>query len=139
MSTTPSQERATRIAYNLLRLGVSRSGVERLMLEYPYALIEKQLAYLPFRKAKRPEAMIIQSIRNNYSAPKNFYAPPQTNAPTTKRPLDQSAECAPGQAASQAPGYGTPAPAHPPPPDDWLEPGDQDGDSPVQITDEADW
>lgn len=73
MSDKASQQRAFEIAYALMRLGVSKSGVERLMRDYTYDLIERQLKYLPFRKAKRPEAMIIESIRRNYTAPKDYF------------------------------------------------------------------
>lgn len=138
--TTPSQERATRIAYNLMRLGVSHQGVQRLLNEYPYELVEKQLAYLPFRKARRPEAMIIQSIRRNYTAPKEFfYATHQTNPSSAHRPVDQGAERALGPHHAEDQGHGAPGTPGDPQTDLRLEPGGEDSDPPVQDPDEADW
>lgn len=87
-----TKNRAFEIAYALMRLGVSKSGVERLTSEYPYDLIEQQLKYLPFRKARRPEAMIIQSIRRNYSAPKDYFYAPNQAQPSQGNPLDEGAK-----------------------------------------------
>ncbi len=88
-----SKERATKIAYDLLKIGVSHAGVQELLVNYPYDAIERQLSFLPFRKAKRPEAFIMEAIRRNYSPPKEFYyAPPQTESPSTADTVDQSSE-----------------------------------------------
>ena len=87
-----SKTRAFEIAYALMRLGVSKSGVERLMREYPYDLIEQQLKYLPFRKANRPEAMIIESIRRNYSAPKDFFYASHQTEPQGDNSVDQGSQ-----------------------------------------------
>lgn len=88
-----SAEIATDLALDLLKLGVSSAAVQDLLAHYSYDLIERQLTYLPYRKAKRPEALIIEAIRHNYSAPKEcFYAPPQTESPGTGRPMDQDPE-----------------------------------------------
>jgi hypothetical protein len=88
-----SQERATEIALQLLRLGVSKAGVEGLMRDYPYDEIERQLNYLPYRKAKRPDAFIVEAVRRNYSAPKElFHAKNSAHAPRTKSAVDQDAQ-----------------------------------------------
>ena len=66
-------ERLTRLAMELLVLGVSRPGVERLLSHHDLDEVERQLAYLPYRHAKRPEAFIVEAVRNKYSPPKEFY------------------------------------------------------------------
>lgn len=84
-----SKERATKIAYDLLKLGVSNTGVQELLVNYPYDQIERQIQFLPFRKAKRPEAFIIEAVRRNYSPPKEFfYAKNQVESSTSEHPLD---------------------------------------------------
>jgi len=86
--TEDEQTRAVNIALDLLKLGVSSSGVDEL-LSFPHDLVEQQLEWLPFRKAKRPEALIIQAVRRNYSPPKElYYAPPQTPSSHRSHPLD---------------------------------------------------
>ena len=88
-----SKERAVQIAVRLLKLGVSNSGVQELLVNYPYDLIERQLDFLPHRKAKRPEALIMEAIRRNYSPPKEFlYAKDQIESATTERSMDQGSE-----------------------------------------------
>jgi hypothetical protein len=78
--TIPLQEpdpRRVDVALDLLKLGVSNTRVTEL-LTFDLDVIERQLSYLPYRKAKRPEAFIIEAIRNDYSPPKEcFYAPPE--------------------------------------------------------------
>lgn len=64
---------AVQIAVQLQKLGVSNAGVIELLSKYPHETIIKQLEYLPHRKARRPEAFIIQAVRNNYSPPKEYY------------------------------------------------------------------
>lgn len=134
-----SQDRAFAIAYALMRLGVSKSGVDRIMREYSYDLIEKQLAYLPFRKAKRPEAMIIESIRRNYSTPKDyFYASHQTE-PEGNNPLDQGSQLSARHLASDSQGYGAEAAPDLASPNRGLEPGGPSRDLAVPNAHEADW
>lgn len=88
-----SKERATQIALSLMRLGVSKAGIAELFKNHSYEDIEKQLMYLPFRKAKRPEAFIMEAIRHNYSAPKEFFHAENPTDPTTPgRALDQGSE-----------------------------------------------
>lgn len=64
--------RKVEIALDLMKLGVSNAGVAELLTHDP-DVVEAQLAYLPYRKAKRPEAFIIEAVRKNYSPPKEFY------------------------------------------------------------------
>lgn len=87
------QRRATNIAYQLLKLGVSSRGVQELMTGYAYDLIERQLGYLPYRRAKRPEAMIVDAIRNDYSPPKDYYrAKAQTQLPEVGVSVDEGSK-----------------------------------------------
>jgi len=88
-----SKERATQIAVSLLRLGVSKAGIAELFKNHSYEDIEKQLMYLPHRKAKRPEAFIMEAVRHNYSAPKEFFhAESQTDAAVTGSALDEGSQ-----------------------------------------------
>lgn len=136
--STESQERAFRIAYALMSLGVSHDGVDRLTRNYSYDLIELQLKYLPYRKAKRPEAMIIESIRRNYSAPKDyFYASHQTES-EVHNPVDQGSQLPARHLAPDASGYGTEAPSRLASADGWLEPGGPGRDLALPDADEAD-
>jgi hypothetical protein len=63
-------------AAQLMRLGVSRVVTTNL-LAHDIDVIERQLRYLPMRKARRPEAFIVEAIRHDYSAPN-----PHRNAST---------------------------------------------------------
>lgn len=94
MSLAPAapDPRKVAAALGLLRLGVSNARVNEL-LSYDIGVIERQLEWLPYRKAKRPEALIIDAIRNNYSPPKEvYYAPPQTQPAPAEGQLDDGAE-----------------------------------------------
>ncbi len=87
-----SRDRATHIAIDLMKLGVSNRGVEELLANFPYDLIERQLQYLPFRKARRPEAFIMDAVRQDYSPPKEFfYAKAKAQLPTAEERMDESA------------------------------------------------
>jgi hypothetical protein len=86
-----SQERPTRIAMELLKLGVSHSGIQELLVNYPYDVIERQISFMPYRKAKRPEAFIMEAVRRNYSPPKEiFYAKAKAKSPVSPDSLDKS-------------------------------------------------
>jgi hypothetical protein len=69
-------ERAIKLAIELQKLGVSQLGCTRLLVEHSFEEIERQLEYLPYRKASRPEALIVEAIRHNYSPPKEFFHAP---------------------------------------------------------------
>lgn len=80
------------LALRLLKLGVSNAGVVEL-LTYPVEVVERQLDYLPARKAKRPSAFIVDAIRNNYSTPNQHrHASHQSPESGPKARLDQNAE-----------------------------------------------
>lgn len=65
-------DRAVKLAGRLLELGISRDRVIEL-LSHPHDEIENQLDWLPFRKAKRPGAFLIDAVRHKYKPPKEFY------------------------------------------------------------------
>ena len=91
-----SKERATQIAVGLMRLCVSKAGIAELFKNHSYEDIEKQLMYLPYRKAKRPEAFIMEAVRHNYSAPKEFFhANTETHSSTPGGAVDEGAELLP--------------------------------------------
>lgn len=121
-----NQDKAVEIAIELQKLGVSQAGVTELLSGYPFDQIERQLAYLPYRKAKRPEAFIIEAVRNNYSPPKEFfYAQTAAQTKPLSNPLDQNPEPALRQAPSEPQGHGAEAPSSLDPSELRLEPGEQ--------------
>jgi hypothetical protein len=116
--------RAVKIAMRLLQLGVSGTGVTELLSQYPYDDIERQLDYLPHRKAKRPEAFIIEAVRNDYSPPNpRAHASSQTPPPRSSRRLDQNPQFSPGPADAELEGHGTPGAVDCSAADHRLEPG----------------
>ena len=68
-----NQERATKLAGELYKLGLSQAGVVDLLSNHSLDAIEEQLFYLPHRKATRPGALLVDAVRNHYSPPKEFY------------------------------------------------------------------
>lgn len=119
-----SQEKATELAVALMRLGVSNRGLSELLNHYPYDVIELQLKYLPFRKAKRPEAFIIEAVRRNYSAPKEFFhASNQAHPSRSSSAVDQAAKRPARPTPPQAQGHRTSGPTRPHSPNARLEPG----------------
>lgn len=117
-----SDERATNVALHLMRLGVSKTGVYDLLAHYPVEVIERQLAYLPYRKAKRPEAFIIDAVRGDYSTPHHFHYA-QTQPPgSPPNPMDEDAEHPRGPTTAGVERHRTQGAVGAPPPDDRLEP-----------------
>lgn len=53
----------------LLRIGVTRQVAEQLAREYPEDIIEMQIKALPHRKTEDPAAVLITSIKDNWSLP----------------------------------------------------------------------
>lgn len=117
-----TSDRQILLAVRLQELGVSQAGVVELLSQYPLDLVEQQLEWLPMRKAKRPEAFIIEAVRNNYSPPKEaFHAQTEKPAPQPEALMDKAPELSAGQAAPQPQGYraeGAPGNSSP---DGWLE------------------
>jgi len=133
-----SFEEATQLAMELLKLGVSKKGVEELLNHYPYEEIRRQLDFLPLRKATRPEAFIVEAIRHSYSPPKeHFYAPSETDSAGSTHPVDQSSEPVTGPDVAGPQGHGTPSPLGAPAPDGEATPW-RDGLLAVPDADEAD-
>jgi len=88
-----SKERMSRLAMELFKLGVSHTGVQELLSLHELDEVERQIAYLPYRKAKRPEAFIIEAVRQRYSPPKEFYyANDSSQLSDPEEPLDQDTE-----------------------------------------------
>lgn len=53
----------------LLRLGVRRSQILELVENYALELIEQQLEWLPYRRARKPSSLIVAAIKENYDEP----------------------------------------------------------------------
>lgn len=118
------EDPAVQLAVELQTLGVSQAGVVELLSKYPHEAIRKQLDWLPHRKAKRPEAFIIQAVRQNYSPPKEVYhAKTAPDAAQTIQPLDEGSELPPGRTPANIEGHRTPYPPHAHPADGGVEPG----------------
>ena len=119
-----NQDRLTLASMRLQRLGVSQAGTVELISQYPIEAIEAQLDWLPYRKAKRPGAFIVEAIRNSYSPPKElFYAPTQKPACNPDSLLDQGAQPAAGPAPAEPQGHRTQGPSRDPARDFRLEQG----------------
>ena len=117
-------DRNVNIAMQLMKLGVSNVGVVDLMTYYPPEIIERQLEFLPFRKAKRPEAFIVEAVRNNYSPPKEFYyAKAEIESSAVRDELDQNPELPPGQTDAEPEGHGAESAPRARSADDRLAPG----------------
>lgn len=87
-----SQAESFALARRLAEAGVSHAGIIDLLMHHPKDVISRQLDYLPFRKAKRPGAFLLEAVRHNYSAPKEFfYANPHLATDQAPSSLDQSA------------------------------------------------
>jgi len=88
-----TDDRAVRAATELMRLGVSRAGIVDLLAHHPIETIERQLRHLPLRKAKRPEAFIVEAIRHDYSAPNpRRHAKDEIRAARPADELDEGAQ-----------------------------------------------
>lgn len=101
-----NQEKLNQIALELMRLGISQAGVADLMATSPLEEIERQLLFLPHRKAKRPGAFLIDAVRNHYSPPKEFYAPTQAHPSTSRNPVDEDPAGAHRPPDAQTQGHG---------------------------------
>lgn len=100
-------EKKIELAKRLHLVGVSKEGVIELLWKFPLERIEAQLEYLQYRKAKRPEAMIIESIRKDYTPPKEFYyARSQSELREAFESLDEGSESSAGSAAPNPEGHG---------------------------------
>lgn len=102
-------ERAVRLAARMMELGVSREGILE-MFAFPLDQVEAQINWLPYRKAKRPGAFLIEAVRRNYSPPPAYYAHLQTRKPPLREPLDQGAEPGPGRTDARPPRHGAQGP-----------------------------
>ncbi len=117
-----SRDRRIEAAKVMLQLGISQAAVVRLLTNYELEVLERQIYYLPYRKAKRPGAFLIEAVRFDYSAPKDlFHAKVQTE-PEDEQQLDKSAERLVGRVASDLKRHRAEAPANPASPDRGLEP-----------------
>lgn len=107
-------DRKTELAVQLYRLGVSRDGVIDLLTQYTEEEIQRQLDYLPHRKAKRKEAFIVEAIRKGYSPPKEFYyAQTQADLAPAFDAVDEGAELPLGSPDGRPSGHGTENAPHP--------------------------
>lgn len=117
------------IARRLRELGVSRKAILDIISLYSWDLVQQQLDWLPYRKARRPEAFIVDAIRYNYSAPKEiYYASHKASHSQPPEQLDQDSESSIGQPSPETEGYGTSDIARPESPHHGLEPGGSDLD-----------
>lgn len=65
---TPAQE-VEDVKRRLTALGVSADQVTRLLMTHDTAKIDRQLDWLPYRKAKKPAALIVVAIDRDFDAP----------------------------------------------------------------------
>jgi len=105
-----SYERATTVAIQLMKLGVSQAGVAELLGRNSLEVIEAQLSYLPYRKARRPEAFIIEAVRNNFSPPRELYAKTHAQNAAARNPLDEGSQHPDRPVDADLEGYGAETP-----------------------------
>jgi len=67
-----NKERMVRLARCLLAVGVAGLQVEQLLANFDLDLIERQLRWLPARKARKRASIIVASIQNDYEEPANY-------------------------------------------------------------------
>jgi len=134
-----SEERYLKAALGLQKLGVSQSGSLQLMNQYPLETIERQLFFLPMRKAKRPSAFIVDAIRFDYSPPKEFYAKTKTQPSEDSCVLDQDAELSPGFADADTQGHGIEGSPDDSASNDRMEQRERSGDPAVPGADQENW
>ena len=104
-----SLDRKTRLAVELYKLGVSKDGVVELLSQYSEDEIEQQLIYLPYRKAKRQEAFIVDAIRKSYSPPKEyFHAQTKADLAAAFDAVDQGSQRTLRQSDPTPQGHGAP-------------------------------
>lgn len=114
----------TQLALELQKLGVSQDGSLDILLKYPMDVIEAQLSYMPMRRAKRPEAFIVEAIRKNYSPPNNaYYAKAKAELAAAINAVDKSPQRPVRQVNPESEGYGTENSPDLDPEHEWLESG----------------
>jgi len=67
--TETDQERRVRLILALRKMGVSEQVCTDLLVGFSLDRIEQQIAWLPFRRAKRRSSMIVASIKGDYERP----------------------------------------------------------------------
>lgn len=114
---------AVELAKELHLLGISHVGIVEVMSQYPHERIRQQLAYLPYRRAKRPEAFLIEAVRNNYSPPKEYFHAQAEIRRSVSQPLvDKGSEHSARQIIANTEGHGAEGALGPDPLDSGLEP-----------------
>lgn len=134
-----SHERATTVAIQLMKLGVSQAGVAELLGRNSLEVIEAQLSYLPYRKARRPEAFIIEAVRNNFSPPKEHYAKIHPQTAAAGNSLDEASQHPDRSADADIEGYGAETPPSLDQADGGMGRPKSTGDDDLPEFDEADW
>lgn len=61
--------RVLKLRNELMSWGVSEIEAESLLTRYSANRIEQQLAWLPYRAARKPSALIVAAIKHNYEPP----------------------------------------------------------------------
>ncbi|MEI7576406.1 MAG: hypothetical protein WCK51_05895 [Armatimonadota bacterium] len=118
-----SHDPAVELAKELHLLGISHVGIVEVMSQYSHERIRQQLAYLPYRRAKRPEAFLIEAVRNNYSPPKEyFHAQAEIRRSASEQLVDQGSEHRARQTDANSERYGAEGAPGPDPLDGGLEP-----------------
>lgn len=128
---------AVELAKKLHLLGISHVGIVEVMSQYAHDRIRQQLAYLPYRRAKRPEAFLIEAVRNNYSPPKEYFHAQAEIRRSGSQPLvDQGSEHRPRQTDANPEGHGAEGAPGLDPLDGGLEPNWESRDLAIPSADE---
>ena len=60
------------LAQKLKKVGVSDKAIAEILRNYAKEIIQNQLLYLPYRQAKNPAGLLVQAIKGDWSAPKEY-------------------------------------------------------------------
>lgn len=135
-----SLDRQTELAVSLMRLGVSQEVVVDLLVQHPLDQIEAQLQYLPYRRAKRKEAFIVEAIRKNYSPPKEMHhAKAKADLAAAINALDKDSKRPSRSADAISEGHGAPPSPAPHQTDDGLATGQRDDHHDLPQFDQEVW
>lgn len=85
------QDRMVRLAIELRKLGISHEMTVELLSD-DLDIVEDQLAYLQFRKARRKGALLVEAIRKRFSPPKEFFHAKTPTQPASQSRMDEGSE-----------------------------------------------
>lgn len=84
-------EREADIKVALIKLGVRRSRIMEIVEHYDLTRIERQLRWLPYRRARKPSSLIVSAIKEDYEEPAAALEPQPSNNSSSDLELESQA------------------------------------------------